>query len=210
MTTFEHAMLAANGVVAAGLHQRFGWKVVALSAVAAIVPDWDGLTVLIDASVFDRGHRVWGHNIFACCLTGATLGLIDYRFDLIGRFAQWLAAFKPLEGLRRFVKLRTQRSWNGALVWVSAATLAALSQIPADAVVSGGQGLSDWPVKVLWPISDLEVVYPLVPWGDPGITVVFAAGMILGARFPSRLRLTATCTLGAVAGYILLRGFVLP
>lgn len=45
MTTFEHAMLGANGVVASGLHDRFGWRLVALAAIAAIVPDWDGLTV---------------------------------------------------------------------------------------------------------------------------------------------------------------------
>ncbi len=209
MTTFEHAMLGVNGVLACGLHRQFGWKLVALAGLAAIAPDWDGLTVLFDASVFDRGHRVWGHNVFACCLVGLLLGFLDYRFDLIGGLAKWITRIPPLARFRQDTEEVRRRRLTGYLVWIGVAVLAALSQIPADAVVSGGHGLGDWPIQVLWPVSQFEVVYPMVPWGDPGITIVFCIGMILSARFPARLQLIAIMTLLGVVGYIVVRGTML-
>jgi membrane-bound metal-dependent hydrolase YbcI (DUF457 family) len=208
MTTFEHAMLGANGVVASGLHHRFGWKLVVLAAVAAIAPDWDGLTVLVDASVFDRGHRVWGHNIFACCATGILVASLDTRFNLTGRLVAWLQTFRSTSedmADEAVVSEQPTVSYSAAIV---VAVSAALSQIPADAVVSGGQGLADWPVKYLWPVSNAEVIFPLVPWGDPGITIVFCVGMILAARFKDRVRPIAISTLIGVTGYILVRGLV--
>lgn len=199
-------MLGANGVIASGLHRRFGWQLVALAGIAAIAPDWDGLTVLFDTSLFDQGHRVWGHNVFACCLTGALIGVLDYRLDLIGRAARWFTRFPALAGLRDVTVSQQDQTCTRLITWMLVAITSALSQIPADAVVSGGQGLGDWPIKVLWPVSDVEVVYPMVPWGDPGITIVFCIGMLVAARTRDRLQLIAGATLLSVAGYILIRG----
>ncbi|MGD9128399.1 MAG: hypothetical protein PVH19_13570 [Planctomycetia bacterium] len=61
MTTIEHAMLGIDGVLAVGLNRRWGWSLCAMAGVVAIVPDWDGLTLLGSASLFDAAHRVWGH-----------------------------------------------------------------------------------------------------------------------------------------------------
>ena len=67
MTTFEHALLAINGVLATGLQRRYGWQLAGVAAVAAISPDWDGLTIAFSLAAFAAGHRVWGHNLGAAC-----------------------------------------------------------------------------------------------------------------------------------------------
>lgn len=74
--------------MAAGLHDRFGWKVVAVSALASIAVDWDGLTILYSNAAFAEGHRVWGHNLLAVVLSGLLVGIFDYRFDLVTRSAR--------------------------------------------------------------------------------------------------------------------------
>ena len=39
MTTLEHAMVGANLVLASGLNRRFGWQLVAVAGVCAVLPD---------------------------------------------------------------------------------------------------------------------------------------------------------------------------
>jgi hypothetical protein len=98
MTTFEHAMLGANAVLACGLHRKLGWRVVGLAGFAAIGPDWDG------------------------------------------------------------------------------------------------------------PVSDWSVVYSMVPWGNVGVTVIFAASMILMAKFTRFIQPLAAGSLVAVVAYIIVWG----
>ncbi|WP_372722671.1 hypothetical protein [Novipirellula sp.] len=84
--------------------------------------------------------------------------------------------------------------------------MAALSQIPADAVVSGAVGLSDWALKPLWPFSDFQFIYPLVPWGNVGVTIVFAIAMIVELKKPNQAQQIALLTLVVVVIYIALWG----
>ena len=206
MTTFEHALLGMNGALAAGLHHRLGWKIVALASVAAIAPDWDGVPMLIDMSRFESGHRVWGHNLLACGILGLLLGTADYRLDLSGRIAAWMTRFGPLKELATSIDRRQSFSTRTWCVWIAVATVAALSQIPADAVVSGAVGLSDWALKPLWPFSDFQFIYPLVPWGNVGVTIVFAVAMIVELKRPHQAQQIALITLVIVMLYIVLWG----
>ena len=214
MTTFEHVMLGANGALAFGLHKKFGWNVVALAGIAAAAPDWDGLPMMVDMARFESGHRVWGHNLLACLILGFIVASLDVRF----RFTDWI-----VKQLNRLVpsselnKVDTEEHGNrnqpGSsessqpvlfwLAWGVIASLSAMTQIPADAVVSGGEGLSHWALKPLWPFSKAEFIYPLVPWGNVGATMIFAGGMICLAKFPRRAQLVATLTLGLVGGFML-------
>ena len=61
-------MVGATAALAIGLHRRGGWQIVAVAAVAAISPDWDGLPFLFSIEWFDRVPRVWGHNLWAAAL----------------------------------------------------------------------------------------------------------------------------------------------
>ena len=214
MTTFEHAMLGINGALAFGLHEKFGWRIVALSGVAAVAPDWDGIPMLFDMARFESGHRVWGHNLISCLLLGLLLGTLDFRFG----FSKWI--------VRQFAKLKTNGTDSGSVSanqqslneephvqrnprWftlVAVSTIAALTQIPADALVSGGQGLSDWALEPFWPFSAFEFVYPMLPWGNIGLTVIFAIGMLALAKKPHRAKLIAIAALGFVIGYIIVWG----
>ncbi len=213
MTTIEHALLGANGALAAGLHRRYGWQVAVMAGFAAVCPDWDGLTLLGGPVLFDRAHRVWGHNFLACGLLGVLVGIVDYRYDLMTRISR-----RVFQVLRRLTgedlgseSLTLRNTWTGEgyLVWVGVAIIATTSHLAADLVVSGHRTLGDWKLPLLWPFSDESWIYPHVRWGDPGITILFMLGMLAMYRWRSRIQLVAAATLLAVAAYILIRGAML-
>lgn len=206
MTTFEHAMIGINSALAIGLQRRHGWKIVALAGVAAVSPDWDGLTMLAGIETFDRAHRVWGHNIFVTLVVGLCLGALDYRFDLTTRAARGVLRFVKGDRPSLTIRAASQRGTAAALVWLTVGALAALSHLPADLVYSGGYGLPDWEVQLLWPYSRAGFVYPMVPWGDPGVTVVLVAGMFAMVRWPAKIQRVALGTLLLVVTYVVLRG----
>ncbi|MEK6249797.1 MAG: hypothetical protein N2C12_16555, partial [Planctomycetales bacterium] len=56
-----------------------------------------------------------------------------------------------------------------------------------------------------WPFSKTtKWVYPMVDWGDPGITIVFVIGMFAMACWKTRLALIARLTLCFVLLYIII------
>ena len=201
-------MLGIDGAIAVGLHRRYHWQIAAMAGAAAVVPDWDGLTILFSQSHFAEGHRVWGHNTSACVLAGLLIGLIDYRIDLVTRCGRFVTRGVRLEVADRHLLVRDRFSKHGLMVWMLVAIVAALTQLPADMVVSGTATLADWKLKILWPFSNRGWVFPMVPWGDVGITVVFVAGVFAMLRWRSRLQLIATVTLLFVALYIVVRGTI--
>jgi hypothetical protein len=62
-----------------------------------------------------------------------------------------------------------------------------------------------WPLPLLWPFSTREWALPLIPWGDPLLTLIFLAEMFALYRWPSRTRLVSCTTLLALGGYLGLR-----
>jgi hypothetical protein len=50
MTFYEHAMIGIDGALAVGLNRCYGWRIVALAGFAAVLPDWDGLTLMLGAN----------------------------------------------------------------------------------------------------------------------------------------------------------------
>jgi membrane-bound metal-dependent hydrolase YbcI (DUF457 family) len=208
MTTFEHVMLGVTGSLALGVHRPFGWKIVAMAGVTAAVPDWDGLTILGGMEVFDRAHRAWGHNLLIAALVGCLCGVLDYRFDLVGRGRRFGQRFVVHQDDATPLRAARNRSAWGYVVWLLVGSLAAVAHLAADLVVSGAAGLSDWELPLLWPFSRQGFVYPLVPWGDPGASLIFVGGMFAMVRWPSRLQIVAVTTLFAVVAYIVLRGIV--
>ena len=208
MTTFEHAMLGVNGVLATGLHRRFGWQIAAMAGVAAVGPDWDGLPILFSVTLFDAAHRVWGHNVFACVALGVIVGAIDYRFDLVTRVARFATSRLHLHVSQTRLEVRREFHWSACCTWLVVAVLAALSQLPADMIVSGTATLSHWALQPFWPLSSQRWVFPLLSWGDPGVSLVFAAGMFAMVRWKSSVQGIACLTLIVVATYAVFRGFV--
>ncbi|OHB84669.1 MAG: hypothetical protein A2V98_21640 [Planctomycetes bacterium RBG_16_64_12] len=205
MTTYEHAMLGVTGTLAAGLDRRYGWQIVALGGFVAVLPDWDGLSILCGAAVFDHLHRSLGHNLLVCTLLGAVVAALDYRFSLAlrvkGYFGRYVRALAPQESSpKRSVFHAYELS-----VWVVTGVLASLSHLAADLVFSGHPVFSDWGLRLLWPFSDRVWGYPLVSWGDPGVTLIFVGGMFAMIRWPRRLQLVSGLTLTTVLGYVSIR-----
>ncbi|MBL8856618.1 MAG: metal-dependent hydrolase [Planctomycetaceae bacterium] len=220
MTTPEHTLVGIHLALACRLHSRYGWPLLVGAGVASNLPDWDGLPMLLDMQRYESGHRVWGHNVFSILIGSAVLAWTQCRWRWIERcsasVARWLPSARiktervASEGaeatppqVAKFVNGPGQ--WQ---IWFVMALIAQLVHLPCDMVVSGGQGLTDWPIQPFWPISTTSWVYPLIPWGDVGPTVFLMLGCIIAAQQPRRTTLVSSCTLAGLIIYLAARGNV--
>jgi membrane-bound metal-dependent hydrolase YbcI (DUF457 family) len=187
---YDHALLGATLAVAAGVRRRYGWPLVAVAAVATMVPDWDSLSRSYGAAVHRSVHRVWGHNLPAAALGGAAvgaLGLLCVRSVRVGRG-------RPAAS--------TAPEWP---VWVGLGALAGLVHSLADVIYSAERGAPDWPVALLWPASRQAWAIPLVTCEDRGSTVILVTGLLACVCRPSHSRLLSCVTLLTLAAYVLVR-----
>lgn len=177
-----------------------------MAAAASNFPDWDGIPMLLDMQKFEHGHRVWGHSLLSIAIASFILGFTQMRWDWLGRLAN------------RFQKTFSQWSSNissptpswlsgsvGGIVFTGIGFCAQLLHLPCDMVVSGGQGLSDWAIQPWWPFSNAAYVYPMIPWGDVGPTVLLMVGIISIAKLGSQSTRISWITLIALCGYLGLR-----
>ena len=177
-----------------------------MAGLASNVPDLDGLPMLFDMQRFEAGHRVWGHNIVAIILSSLLLGWTQFRFSWIDKMGAWIAT-----KISALIKL----DWTtdatepriGVLTCASIAMLAQMLHLPCDMVVSGGNGLSDWAIQPFWPFSHTGYVYPMIPWGDVGPTVIMMTGIIFSAKHPTNLSMTSLLTLIALCAYLFARAW---
>ncbi len=203
MTTFEHAMLGATGSIALGLHRRYGWRIVLVASIAAIAADWDGLTLLLDAELFAAGHRRWGHNLLACLLAGSAVAFLEQRYAAFSRPGLKLLQAIGLSTGTAAAGLQRGKQQPGHLAaWLTVGSAAAISHLPADMLVSGTSELPHWHIQPFWPFSDAGYVYPLVRWGDVGLTTVLVAGMFAMALRRGAAQALAWTTLLAAAVYV--------
>jgi membrane-bound metal-dependent hydrolase YbcI (DUF457 family) len=202
MTTPEHTLVGIHLALAAGFHRY--WPAVALAGIASNMPDWDGLPMLVDMQRFEAGHRVWGHNLLAIVLSSLVLGWSEARYHWIERVGKRVRRYFSKTESRLDVSLSFSRA---LLAFIPVALVAQLVHLPCDMVVSGGEGLSDWLVRPFWPFSNAGFVFPLIPWGDVGPTVILMAGAIVIAKWPTRVSAIATVTLLVLCLYLLARGW---
>lgn len=205
MTSYEHAMIGIDGALAAGLHRRYGWRIVAFAGLAAVLPDWDGLTLLLGAQCYALGHRVWGHNLMVAGLLGVVVAAVVWRLDLLGRAQKMLAARWAMFQVDTAAS-PTRSPIEEVLVWIAVGLVAAYSHLAADCLYSAGAGLSAWELPLLWPFSRRLFARPMVPWGDVGTTLILVVGMFAMVRRPGRCQAIAVVTLVLVIGYIVVRG----
>ena len=208
MTTYEHAMLGVTGAMAVGLHRKYGWEIVALAGFVAVLPDWDGLSLFFGAATFDRLHRTLGHNLLIGLLLGLAVAALEYRYRLARRLKQCLGRRMSMFASKGGSPKPSDFRPPGLCICLVTAVLASLSHLAADLVFSGHEVLSDWGIRLFWPFSDRFWAYPMVSWGDPAVTVLFAGGMFAMVRWPSRLPAIAQLTLTLVLTYIAIRGLI--
>jgi membrane-bound metal-dependent hydrolase YbcI (DUF457 family) len=201
VTTYEHVMLGVDGALAAGLHRRWGWPIVAWSGFAAALPDWDGLTFFFGGHCYAAGHRVWGHNLLVAGLTSLVIGAIVCRWDLLTRVVR-AAAGRLADPSQWDLRNPVPCSARALLTCCLVGVLAAYSHLATDLLFSYGTNLPVWEVPLLWPFSGRSWAYPMVRWGDPGPTIIFAAGMLAMARWKSATRSIALGTLALIAAYV--------
>lgn len=203
MTSPEHTLTGILGALSLGLHSRFGWTAIAFAAVVSNIPDLDGLPMIFDMERFEEGHRVWGHNLLAITVTTILIGLLQFRLQWIEWISLRTARFLPSG--TDMQKLSDAPRINLFPLILIGLVFQCLHLI-CDITVSGGQGLSDWHVKPFWPINDAGYVFPLIPWGDVGPTVIMMPGMI-GIAKMGHARRIATLALCLLCIYMLSRGY---
>jgi hypothetical protein len=204
MTTPEHTLVGIHRALAAGCQRRFGWPAVVLAGLASNVPDWDGLPMLFDMQRFEAGHRVWGHNLLAILFSSLVLGWTQARFhwiEPIGSRVRHRLSLPVSAPLPAF-----SVSW-AMLIFAAVAGIVQVVHLPCDMVVSGGEGLTDWLVKPFWPFSNAGYVFPLIPWGDIGPTVILMAGAIAIARRAGSTSAISAGTLAVLCLYLVGRGW---
>ena len=179
-----------------------------MAAVTAVLPDWDGLSIVFGADMLDRVHRVIGHNLLVCVLLGATLAAADYRWAMILRVKRWTGRRIRVFAVEDNLPQRLAFNTRDLGIWVLVGVLASLSHLGADLVYSGHAEYSDWGLKLFWPFSDRTFVHPMVPWGDIGAAAILSAGMFAMLARPSRVQPIAGTTLAAVLAYVVVRGIV--
>ncbi len=204
MTTPEHTLVGVHLALALGWQRSIGWPAVALAGVASNVPDWDGLPMLVDMQAFEAGHRVWGHNLLAIAIASGFLAWSQVRWRWCDRIAAqvWRMVDRTA--------VPGSQGPTGKLSGACALGIAAAAQLvhlPCDLVVSGGHGLSDWPIRPLWPFSEVAFVFPLIPWGDVGPTVILMAGAIWAAKHPAQVTAVSAVTLAFLGVYLVARGW---
>lgn len=202
MTFYEHAMLGINSTLALGLQKRYDWQIIALAGTVAVLPDWDGLTILLNTQCFSEGHRVWGHNIFAAAIMAVVVFFVFYKFNVFENIKQWLAAHS-LSFVGNNNRINDEQSNRGQLiVWIIIGIAAAYSHLFADMLFSIGKNLPVWGVPLFWPFSAKEFAYPAVSWGDVVPTIIFAASMFVMLRWPKSVSKTAFASILLVVCYI--------
>ncbi len=203
-------MLGATLALAGGAHRKQGWGLVATAAVAAALPDWDGLSLLLGPTAYAEVHRLWGHNVLAAALGGAATGACGYLCHLsAGVRRRTLALLARLEPRWREARSNpVSFSGHALAVWVSAGLATGLTHLPADVIYSGAPGLANWPLQPLWPFARSAWSYPVVPWGDLVATFLFIAEMFALLRWPARAQLIAVTILLVLTAYVGLRAMI--
>jgi membrane-bound metal-dependent hydrolase YbcI (DUF457 family) len=193
-------MFGANLALLAGVRRRHGWGIVAAAAVAAALPDWDGLSIVFGPAAYASAHRVWGHNLLVAGLGGVAAGLLGLLSARSARIRSLLARPPATPSPP------PPETAAAPVVWAAVGALAGLSHLPADVVFNGGSDLPAWPVPLLWPFSRRGWALPLVPWGDVTVTLVFVAEMFALYRWPQQDRVLAALALAAGSAYLVVRG----
>ncbi|MEN6450248.1 MAG: metal-dependent hydrolase [Thermoguttaceae bacterium] len=217
MTIYEHAMLGINGALALGLQRRHGWPLVAMAGLAAVLPDVDGLALVLGPTCYAAGHRVWTHGLLSAGVAAAIAAAVVYAWDIFTRVQRRLARWGvlPVEATPARCESNTLLESDAAigprcgrelLLWICVSVVAAYSHLLTDIFFSGGRGQPLWGVPIGWPFSNAVQACPLVPWGDVGVTAVFAAGTFAMLRWRTRTQTIAAGTLCLVAIYVAGRG----
>ncbi len=174
-------MLGAVLALATGAHRRFGPAVVLTAAAASSFPDWDDLPSGV--------HRVWGHSFLVAPFTGGLIGALGYLVYL------------SLRGRRRPAATFSRHDLT---VWMVLGVLVSLSHVLTDLAYSGRAFTAEWPVALLWPLSNRRWACPLVPWADRGMTLILGSSLAAACVRPAEARVISVFGVVAAAGYVVL------
>jgi hypothetical protein len=197
-------MLGVNLALVTGLHRRYGWPIVAVAAASSALPDWDGFSLLLGGQAYARVHRVWGHNLLVASATGVGASVAGFSLQASGYFQRITALSRfPDSAAVQTPTTRTHPfTFHDVIICIAVGTISSLSHLAVDLVYSGHPQLTSWPLLLLWPFSNKPFVYPIVPYGDLGATLIFVVEMFCLYGWRARAQILAAVTLILVLIYI--------
>lgn len=204
MTTPEHTLVGVHFAIASGILNRYGWRAVVLAGLVSNIPDLDGLPFLVDTDTFVAIHRIWGHNVTAILFSSVLVTLAQYRWDFLGAMTNRICRV-CMATTSTPISLPSYEKPLPPLAVLAITVICQLIHLPCDMVVSGGYRMADWPVKPWWPFFKTGYVFPMIPWGDPGVSVVVMIGLIALARDMRHSRMISAGTLAMLVVYLVTR-----
>jgi membrane-bound metal-dependent hydrolase YbcI (DUF457 family) len=196
MVYIEHAMLGLTLAVAAGTQRRHGPALPATAALAAMLPDWDAVSLLYGKETYVAVHRTWGHNLLLGCGGGAIVGALGYLCRLsTGIRRRTLALWERLGEKSLTHEPRPVFSPTALLVWMFVGTLAGLSHLATDM-------LYPWDIPLLWPFDERRWHYAVLDWSERGLLVLFLVEMFALFQWRKQATLIAWLTLLLFVGYV--------
>lgn len=136
-------------------------------------------------------------------LTAAILSAAACATDFFGIVQRRLAGRWPAFGA---ASVDSPHCASECLLWAAVGLAAAYGHLAMDVFYSIGTNLPVWGVPLFWPFSSEAWAFPLVPWGDVGATLIFAASMFAMIRWPRWTQSIAAGSLIAVGVYMAVRG----
>lgn len=204
MTTPEHTLVGVHFAIASGILNRYGWRAVVLAGMVSNIPDLDGLPFLVDTDTFVAIHRIWGHNITAILVSSVLVTLAQSRWDFLGAMTNRICRI-CMATTSTPISMPSYEKPFPPFAVLAISMICQLIHLPCDMVVSGGYRMADWPVKPWWPFFKTGYVYPMIPWGDPGVSVVVMIGLIALARDMRHSRAISAGTLLMLVVYLTTR-----
>jgi len=203
VTVYEHMMVGASLALGAGLHHKHGWRIVGLAAVAAALPDWDGLSILLGSQAYTKAHRVWGHNLLVALSVGGLAGAVELGYHFSERLRRSMRrVLTRITPAANSSKFESKITASALILWIGTGAVASLSHLVVDIFYSGHRGGDIWPLRLLWPFSNSDWAFPIIDWGDLGATIIFIAEMFALYRWPALAQRIAWAGLAAVCLYV--------
>jgi inner membrane protein len=205
MVYYDHGMVGATVAVALGAQRRYGWAVVALAALAGMFPDWDALAKHVSDDAYVRGHRVWGHNLFAATVAGLALGGLGYWIHRSSA-RHFGSAPQATREAQPESQMSPAAGGDGIALWLVLGVAILWTHPLLDLLYCGWDHNGDWPVGLLWPLVRGGYARPWMPWQDWGATLILACGLCVVVILPRYRQRGACICLALLAVYVAARG----
>ena len=163
MDLATHA-LAGMAVGAAAARKAPLAAALATGVIASVLPDLDAWLYFINLQLYYEWHRLFTHTLLAAPVIAAAAAAAGLAIGVSGG-----PPIRPrMGGFTGFPISRHRcRKWVGHATLLATALFAVILHLSLDL-------LCDWPLRLLWPISNRDFALAIINYSHPAFTLGFA------------------------------------